>query len=50
MITAQSILDESWKAPRRMRNALRLCRGELWPELAATPAEEVASWWRVTRY
>lgn len=44
---ACELLNESWKAPRRLHNALRIARGELQPELAQSPHDVVATWGRV---
>jgi polyhydroxyalkanoate synthase len=41
------LLEESWKAPRRLRNAWCLARKELTPKVAQTPCQEIARWGRV---
>ncbi len=41
-------LNEAWRTPRRLHNALRLAKGELDSDLASTAREEVAHWGRVT--
>lgn len=46
-IDPRALADEVWKAPRRVTNALRLAKGELRGDLAATPCREVARWGRV---
>lgn len=43
-----ALTDESWKAPRRLDNALRLLRGELQPRLGPTPGVEIGRWGRVS--
>ena len=43
----QEILDESWKIPRRLHNAIRVMKKELSPQLAQTPYTVVAQWGRV---
>lgn len=45
-LMSPELLDESWKAPRRLHNLLRLIQGELTPRLAQTPHRELARWGR----
>jgi polyhydroxyalkanoate synthase len=43
----QEVLDECWKTPRRLHNAIRMIKDELKPDLAQTPYTEIATWGRV---
>lgn len=47
MSTTTEAFAEAWRAPRRLKNAIRMARGELQSELAATPSRVVARWGRV---
>ncbi len=41
---AQELSQELWKQPKRLHNAWKMMMGEIQPELAQTPYEEIATW------